>query len=92
MNVEGDIMCRRSITREQAAEIAGDHIRKDKKDFTIYEELPAGCNVYYHEPKGKCWYLMCSFDSRGTVGVGSSRLIIVSRETGRVLYDGAVGE
>jgi hypothetical protein len=75
------------ITKEQAIHIANEHISKDKRDYAIYDHLPKGCSIY-NQPTEECWYIFCSFDSRGLVGLGPSRLICISKKTGLILYDG----
>ena len=80
------------ITKEKAINIADEHIRNDKREYCVHDNLPTNGFGIYNQPTEDCWYVTCSFDTRGTVGLGSSRLIFVSKKTGKVLYDGSAND
>ena len=80
------------INKEKALDIAIRKIRQDIPEiYYIGEELPGNCTIYrvWDEP---CWYILCAGCTFHRGLLTSSRLICVSRETGRILYDGSAND
>jgi len=57
-----------------------------------YEEKPSNCHIY-GMPKEPCWFIYVPWGDEcgGTTMLRSSRVILVSKQTGKVLYDGSAG-
>ena len=77
------------ITKEGASEIAQRHDGgKELEVFGITDTLPSNCNIY--NPAKDCWFILCSYEHpEGEPGLHGSRLICVSKSTGRIVYDGS---
>ena len=56
------------------------------KIYSITGFLPDNCLVY-NCPEN-CWFVLCDSDPK-ILGLKSSRLICVSKETGKIMYDGS---
>jgi hypothetical protein len=52
--------------------------------------MPANFRIY-NPPKEPCWFIYAPWND-GKETLRSSRIILVSKETGRVLYDGDAGD
>jgi hypothetical protein len=77
------------ITKKKASQIIRQHlIQEIPRDFDIYDGVPFGIK-YYNMPNEPCWTILIS---RQVSGVGSSRIICVSKKTGKVIYDGITGD
>lgn len=76
------------ITRAQAAEIVRALLRAEGRADTgpeITDGIPDGCCVY--NAPTNCWSARLSLGIHGLLC--SSRLICISKDDGRVLYDGS---
>jgi hypothetical protein len=60
-------------------------------DFAIYDHFPDNCHVYMSWPEDKpCWFVRCPWgDGLDGTMLRSSRLMVISKHGGRVLYDGS---
>lgn len=57
------------------------------RQFTVYDSPPVNL---YRPPSEPCWYVRAPWnDGFDGLMIRSSRLIVVSKRTGRVLYDGS---
>lgn len=74
------------ISREQALEIAKHSAAVPATD--VSDQAPAGCRVY--AMPANCWYILFRHGVPGLLG--SSRLVCVSKDDGRILYDGSANE
>jgi len=73
------------MTAREALDIATEHNGGPLIRPTVQAELPA--SVCFHKlPDEGCWYITCAYDSRTDI-LRSSRLIVVSMETGKVILD-----
>lgn len=70
------------ITQEQAVELARQHA--GPKILSVTDRPPEGCNLY--GPPQDCWYAVAEPGHPNVIQ--SSRLICISKNDGRVLYDG----
>lgn len=77
------------ITKARAKQIAVRVCTPSRKTFACYDALPPGCNIY-SVPQEPCWFIRCPWGDglRGKI-LRDSRLVIISRRTGRVLYHGS---
>lgn len=57
--------------------------------WLCYEEKPSNCHIYAM-PKEPCWFIYVPWgdECEGSM-LRSSRVILVSKQTGKVLYDGS---
>lgn len=47
----------------------------------------------YNMPRERCWCVYVSWDGdKDVIGLRSSRVILVSRQNGSILYDGTAGD
>lgn len=70
------------ITKKQALQIYFDH---EKEKIKITDETPLGPIYETHED---CWYVY----PLGPSVIGSRRVVVISKEDGRILFDGDMGE
>ena len=80
------------VSRQMAIEIARKDLTytPDPADLKIYDKKPHNCNVYGVPDDDSCWFIY------GPGGDGldhgmlrSSRVVVVSKKTGKVLYSGS---
>lgn len=83
------------ISRQEALEIAFNAcVGVSKEDlrhsaFKCIDLIPEGCRIY-NMPTEPCWYINAPWgDGLDGKMLRSSRAILVSKESGRVLYDGS---
>ena len=78
------------VSRQMAIEIA----RKDltykpgPADFKIYDKRPDNCHVYGVPDDDLCWFIYAPWGD-GLAMLRSSRVVVVSKKTGKVLYSGS---
>ncbi len=79
-----------SLTKEKFLQIIRKHlIRQIPRDIEIQDGIPEDCNIYglsKDEPAWTAW-----MPSEETL-TGPSRIICVSKKTGRIIYDGFTNE
>ncbi|MDD5476134.1 MAG: hypothetical protein PHU03_06430 [Syntrophales bacterium] len=85
------------ITRQKALENALHHIIRRIQSSNVdgwecYEDQPANCRIY-NMPKEPCWFVYVPWgDGYDGCMLRSSRVILVSKQTGKILYDGSAGD
>ena len=79
------------ITKQKALEIATQVCKGDRKEFHCYSKKPERCALYATIPDEPCWYVYASWDDN-LLALRSSRVIVISRLTGQVFYDGSAGD
>ncbi|HCE42863.1 MAG TPA: hypothetical protein DET40_04895 [Lentisphaeria bacterium] len=74
------------IVRKLMSEYAKCHL----SEVDIRPERPSNCNTYLPtlEP---CWYVYVPWGD-GKIALRSSRVIIMSKATGKILYEGGAGD
>ena len=82
----------KNISKEQALEIFRAHIAKDEPKIHNITDAPPNVNVFGGLPSEECWYILCSFNPHGSTMLNSSRLICISKITGRILFDGSAND
>lgn len=80
-----------AITKQKALEIATQVYKTDSKEFHCYSKKPKNYMIYATFPDEPCWFVTAAWDDAPYV-LRSSRVIVISRETGKVLYDGEAGD
>ena len=78
------------ITKQMAIEIAQRAYNVQKKEFDCYANKPEGCCIYNVNPVEPCWYVLSAWDDNPAVLRGR-RLVVISRVTGTIIYDGDAG-
>ena len=82
---------KKNISKDQALEIYKAHIAEDNQQiFKITDSIPSNINVY-GLPSEECWYILCSYHPHAHL-ISSSRLICISKNTGRILFDGSAND
>ena len=86
------------ITKEKATDIAIEHIRKNIHNLISVDkvcdvfELRGGAPIIYSTPvNDRCWFVYLNNHFAG-YGLKSSDIIIVSKDTGKVLYFGSAND
>jgi len=80
---------KRGITRRQAVQIARQACIPDASQFTAYGSKPENLNIG-GIPSEPCWFVYVpKMDFRGQGILRSSRVILVSKSSGKILYDGS---
>ncbi len=79
------------ITQPMAIEIAQHACNAQKMEFDCYANKPKGCRIYNLNPVEPCWYVLGDWDDNLTV-LRSSRLVVISRMTGAIIYNGEAGD
>lgn len=80
------------ITKPMALEIAKQACKENNEEFSFHSKQPErfahpyGVNL--DEP---CWYVYAPWGD-GLLALRSSRVIIISRRDGQILYDGPAGD
>ncbi|BBO86718.1 hypothetical protein DSCO28_72840 (plasmid) [Desulfosarcina ovata subsp. sediminis] len=80
-----------TIDRNQALRIAQQQYTPPKEAFEIYDEMPANWIIYGGDRYNPDEHWFIQGPIRDGI-IGGSRVIIISRETGEVVYDGPAGE
>jgi len=75
------------ITKQCALEIAERAVSRGGQ-FKCYSQQPKNCNTYGLKTNDPCWYVIAPWNEESNV-LRSSRLIVISRVTGEVLYNGS---
>jgi len=78
-----------TVDREAAIDIAREACTPPRYAFTVLDGLPDGTN-FYSPPQEPYWCIR--LEDPMTDRLGPSRLILVSKQTGKVLFSGLVGE
>ena len=80
-----------AITKQKALEIATQVCKGDRKEFHCYSKKPKTFVIYATFPDEPCWYVSTTWDDALHI-LRSSRVIVISRMIGKVLYDGSAGD
>jgi hypothetical protein len=88
MDKEADMYQRSdAIAKQEAFEIFRDHIEQRQSSIVLHQIsniLPLGCRAV-NLPQEDCWYVTYSGK------LCSAGLIVISKDTGKVVYDGIAG-
>jgi hypothetical protein len=78
----------RTMNEQEAIAIAVKHNHGvELIDPHVHTELPSNCGGGCAVPFNNCWFIL-SLPSDEPLMIRSSRLIVISKETGKVLFDG----
>ena len=79
------------ITKQRALEIAAQVCNDQSGEFECHSQKPENYRSYVTYPNQPCWYVYAPWGD-GRFELRSSRVIVISRETGNILYDGLAGD
>ena len=86
-------MTEKEISKDDARKILQEYLVESVKDLVktieITEQEPAFGVIYKSYPEDRAWYVQIPCPG---CSVGGSRIIIISKETGGICFDGIVGE
>ena len=85
-------LTKNNISKEQALEIFKAHVAKDKPRLHDITDSPPNVIVYGGLPSEECWHISCSYHPCDPTMITSSRLICISKNTGRILFDGSAND
>lgn len=75
--------------RTAAIAIARQRCTPELESFRVSRRLPPNAHIY-KQPEEPCWVICAPWkDGKDGTMLRSSRLILISRQTGEVLYDGS---
>lgn len=79
------------ITKQRALEIAARALIPHGGEFECYSQKPARCQLYGINTDQPCWYVYAPWGD-GLLALRSSRVMVISRLNGKILYDGSAGD
>lgn len=77
-----------SITKQCALAIAERAFIHHGGQFECYSQKPDSCRLYGFNTDHPCWYIYAPW-ADGMLALRSSRVMVISRLTGKILYDGS---
>lgn len=80
-----------SITKQRALAIAARTLTPHGGQFECYSQKPNNCRIYGINTDQPCWYVYLPWED-GMMALRSSRVMVISRLTGKILYDGSAGD
>jgi len=75
------------VSRRKAAEIARQNCSSPDAELEILPAKPSTL-IYHSFPTEPCWFFYAPWEDGRPWMLRSSRMILVSKETGKVVYDG----
>ena len=78
------------MTMEIARKIISEYAGCEFSELDIRPERPSNC-CRYNPPTEPCWYALVPRKGEPFV-LRSSRIVIMSRATGKIIYDGDAGD
>ena len=79
------------ITKQRALQIAARALAPHGGQFKCYSQKPDSCRIYGLNLDQPCWYVYPPW-ADGMLALRSSRVMVISRLTGKILYDGSAGD
>ncbi|MDP3498150.1 MAG: hypothetical protein Q8R84_10915 [Candidatus Nitrotoga sp.] len=79
------------ITKQRALAIVARALTTHSGQFKCYSQRPDSCRIYLTCTDVPCWYVYAPWRD-GLFALRSSRIIVISRLTSKVLYDGSAGD
>ena len=83
-----------TLTKQEVLNIFMRHIEQDRPYVSIFDVtdvFPAHCRAY-GLPQQDCWFVTCSPNQPAGFMICSSRIIAISKMTGKVVYDGSAND
>ncbi|MDO9446785.1 MAG: hypothetical protein Q7J20_02570 [Candidatus Nitrotoga sp.] len=79
------------ITKQRALAIAARALTPHSGQFKCYSQKPDSFRIYGINTDQPCWYVYVPWED-GMLALRSSRVMVISRLTGQILYDGSAGD
>jgi hypothetical protein len=79
------------ITKQLALAIAARAFPPHDGQFKCYSQKPDNCLIYVTWTDQPCWYVYVPWED-GILSLRSSRVMVISRLTGDILYNGSAGD
>ena len=79
------------ITRKMALEITQRACNVQDREFKCHTNKPERFHPYNVNLDEPCWYVYAPWDDE-ILALRSSRVVVISRVTGAILYDGDAGD
>ena len=79
------------ITKQRALQIAARALQPQGSQFKCHSREPESCRIYGLNLDQPCWYVYAPWGDE-KIALRSSRIIVISRLTGDILYDGSAGD
>ena len=79
-----------NISRRAARKIVSEYVGCDYSEAHAYAKMPSNCSIY-NPPAESCWYVYVPWND-GIFALRSSHVIAISKNTGKILYDGNAGD
>lgn len=79
------------ITKQRALAIAARAAMPHGGRFECYSQKPDSCQLYGINTGQPCWYVYAPWGD-GLLALRSSRVMVISRLSGKILYDGSAGD
>jgi hypothetical protein len=80
------------VGKKAAIEIVQKALTPEMPAFSVHRKRPANINVY-NLPREPAWFISAPWgDGKDGTVLRSSRLILVSKTTGEILYDGPAND
>ena len=79
------------ITKQRALVIAARALPIHGGQFKCYSQKPDNCRIYGIKTDQPYWYIYVPWED-GMLTLRSSRVMVISRLTGKILYDGLAGD
>lgn len=81
------------VTQDMALDIARQVLTPSVTAASLicHARKPAHFNIYAGFP-GPCWWIQVPWNKSGQPVLRSSRVIVIGRQSGKILYDGLVGD
>ncbi|WP_165923020.1 hypothetical protein [Sulfurirhabdus autotrophica] len=87
------VRMRMPVSQNKALRLASQIITNKVRNVPLicYGTQPSNCRIY-NRPSEPCWYIYAPWnDHHDVLAVRSSRVILVGKKTGAILYDGSAG-
>ena len=79
------------ITKQRALAIAARTLITHGGQFECYSQKPDSCRIYGIKTDQPCWYIYVPWED-GMLALRCSRVMVISRVTGKILYNGSAGD
>ena len=80
------------VGKRRAVNIVKNAVSSGTRILSVHPDKPAAMHIY-NAPQEPCWYVYVSWDDGNDMAaLRSSRVVIVSKGTGQILYDGSAGD
>lgn len=80
------------VSKKKAVKLVRRALASESTDITVLDTPPLNIRLY-QPPKEPCWYLFAPWqDGMDGKAIRSSRLLLLSKRSGEILYDGSAND